>query len=62
MSTKPWNMQPGETPKAYQAFEVYRDLGAERSVERAASSLSKTRQNLSIWAQRFDWSTRFRSF
>ena len=62
VTAKPWNMQPGETPKAYQAFEVYRDLGAERSVERAASALSKTRQNLVIWASRFDWAARVRAY
>lgn len=55
-------MRPDETAKAYQAFEVYRDLGPDRSLERAGAVLAKTRQTLDIWARRFDWPARVRAF
>ena len=58
----PWKMVDGESAKAYQAFEVYRDMGPGRSIERAASVLSKTRQNLVIWASRFNWQARVRAY
>lgn len=40
---KPWEQQPGETAKAYQAFCVYRDLGAGRSLSIAYESTGKGR-------------------
>ncbi|MBP9201104.1 MAG: hypothetical protein KBF47_13930 [Gemmatimonadales bacterium] len=64
MSTKPWNMQPGETAKAYQAFEVYRDLGAERSLEKAYRQLTtgSPLEVLKQWSSRHDWQARVRAF
>lgn len=32
---QPWEQQPGETPKAYQAFCVYRDMGTKRTLDGA---------------------------
>lgn len=32
----PWEQQPGETDRAYRAFVVYRDMGANRSLRLAA--------------------------
>lgn len=57
---RPWNMRPDETAKAYQAFEVYRDMGPERSLERVGKALAKTRQALDGWSQRFEWTARAR--
>ena len=55
-------MRPDETAKAYQAFEIYRDLGPDRSLERAGAALAKSRQALDIWARRHDWQARVRAF
>lgn len=33
MSTFPWEKQEWETPKAYRAFELYRDLGPDRTLQ-----------------------------
>lgn len=62
MTARPWNMRPGETAKAYQAFEVYRDMGPDRSLERVGRALAKTRQSLDGWSTRFDWQARVRAF
>src|SRR5260370_1261316 len=34
----PWEQQPGETPRAYGAFCVYRDLGPRRTLAAAAAA------------------------
>lgn len=34
MERKDWERQPKESPRAYQYFEVYRDLGVSRSVSK----------------------------
>ena len=33
---QPWEVQPNETPRAFSAFIVYRDIGARRSLRKAA--------------------------
>ena len=61
---RPWNMRPDETSKAYQAFEVYRDLGAERSLEKAHRQLT-TGSPLDVlkqWSSKHDWQARVRAF
>lgn len=55
-------MLSSETAKAYQAFEVYRDLGAERSLERVAADRSKTVSVIRDWSAKHDWQARVRAF
>lgn len=52
---EPWERQQGETPKAYGAFQVYRDLGAERSLQKAAAKLGKSRGLLEDWSSKNYW-------
>jgi hypothetical protein len=50
--------QPGESAKAYRAFCCYRDLGAERSLAKAAETYYGSRKNLAqvgLWSRKFDW-------
>lgn len=61
MKTKeiePWDRQPGETTKAFEAFTVYRDLGYSRSIEKAANVLGKTRVTLEPWSRKYSWGKR----
>lgn len=57
----PWERQPGETPKQYEAFCVYRDLKkvsdptSKRSLELAGQVLGKTKANLEPWSSRNNW-------
>ncbi|MEZ0073567.1 hypothetical protein [Planotetraspora sp. GP83] len=36
----PWDKQPGESPKKYQQFVAYRDLGLTRTLTKAAETLT----------------------
>ena len=63
MSTlQPWDIQPGETVKAYRAFAIYRDLGEDRSLAELGRILGKARQNFDPWARDHHWSDRVRAF
>ena len=60
---KPWERQPGETAKAYDAFLHYRDLPAiDRSVEAAREGQYKDRKGTvrqwSGWSTRNGWVNR----
>lgn len=52
---EPWERQPEETPKAFEAFCVYRDLGPERSIAKAGKQLGKNRVTLEQWSSKYEW-------
>lgn len=58
---KPWDRQPNETQKAYEAFCVYRDLkdaadpAYKRSIARTGEKLGKSESLLERWSGRYDW-------
>ena len=51
-----WDRQPGETHKAYRAFEAYRALGADRTVVGAAKALGKG--SVTGWSGKWGWKER----
>lgn len=56
---------PNETTKAYNAFSVYRDLGPDRSLAKAAEIFYGARKNLAqlgLWSRRYDWVARARAY
>lgn len=66
MSTgHPWTMRPDESAKAFQAFEVYRDMGPGRSLERVVAGDNAVTSGLPVlrnWSSRHDWVARVRAF
>ena len=58
----PWERQPGETIKQFEAFCVYRDLGTRRSVSETARRLQKSRQLVARWDERNEWADRVRKY
>lgn len=52
---KPWEMQPGETAKAFEAFCVYRDMGASRSIAKVGQTLGKNTVTLEQWSIKNGW-------
>ncbi len=52
---KPWERQPDETTKPYEAFCVYRDMGIERSIRKVAERLSKSETLMARWSTKNNW-------
>ena len=50
-----WDRQPDETARAFEAFVVYRDLGANRSIRKTGEKLSKNCTTLAEWSSKYDW-------
>lgn len=55
---RPWDCQPGETSRAYEAFVTYRDLGPSRNVQRTANELGKNYTTVHGWSQKWSWAER----
>ena len=56
-----WGRQENESAKAFQAFELYRDMGPERSVTKVARTLGKSRMLIGRWSSQHDWQDRVRA-
>ncbi len=56
--TEPWDRQPGEGDEAWEAFVLYRDMGARRSQESVGGKLGKSRQLMSRWSAEHGWVAR----
>lgn len=58
-----WERQPKETPKSYQAFQVYRDMGlGTRSTTKVAAELGKCVGLIQRWSYQHDWVARVRAY
>ena len=61
-SRQPWDRMEGETHRAYSAFTAYRDIGCDRTIQKAADLLQKSGSVLRRWAVRFNWKNRAADF
>ena len=52
---KPWERQENETPKQYEAFCAYRDMGLERSLRLVAEKLNKSETLMGRWSGQNNW-------
>lgn len=57
-----WARMPEETPKAWEAFVTYRNLGPGRSIKKAAHLLGKARRTLDSWTSLYRWVQRARDW
>lgn len=55
---KPWERQPEETTKAFEAFCTYRDMGRERSLSKVAEKQQKSGSLIGRWSRENDWVNR----
>jgi hypothetical protein len=51
----PWDRQEGETAKAFEAFQIYRDIGPERSQRKVCQKLSKNTRTIADWSSKNNW-------
>lgn len=65
---EPWARQPGETPRAYSAFCIYRDLGLkERSLRETTRRYYEDKSRTSMarigrWSSKYNWVERCRAY
>ena len=55
VEAEPWERQPKESTQAFEAFAMYRDMGASRSIRKAAQNLNKAVTTLAEWSSRHEW-------
>ena len=53
-----WLRQPGETQKAFAAFQIFLDLGTTRTVTDVGYKIGKTRTQTSLWCSKYNWRER----
>ena len=53
--TKPWERQEGESAKAFEAFNVYLEMGADRSVRAVGQKCSKSVSLIMRWSATYGW-------
>ena len=58
----PWEQQPGESAKAFEAFAIYRDMGVERYVRKVTQRLNKSLTLIGKWSSRYNWPERARAY
>lgn len=54
-TNKPWDRLEDETAKAWEAFTLYRDMGANRSIRSVAEKLQKSETLIGRWSRTYDW-------
>ena len=52
---KPWERQTDETPKPFEAFCTYRDMGTDRSIRAVAAKLDKSETIIGRWSSKYHW-------
>lgn len=50
-----WERQPTESAQAFEAFAMYRDMGVNRSIRKAAQNLNKAVTTLAEWSSKHEW-------
>jgi hypothetical protein len=58
----PWERQPNESVRAYEAFKIYLDLGAQRSQVKVAEKLDKSSAIVARWSIRHAWRKRMEAW
>jgi hypothetical protein len=64
-ATQAWERQRGERVKAFRMFQIYRDLGPERSLAKLAEhggNLTPSRRQLQRWSSKYRWVERCRHY
>lgn len=57
-----WEQLPRESPKAFHAFRLYRDLMEKRTLAKVAETLGCSSTNVERWARKWAWTQRCYEF
>lgn len=57
-----WEIQPGETTRAYDRFRMYRDLGPSRTQKRAAELVGISGTQMADLSSKYRWVERVRAY
>ena len=60
--TKPWERQPKEGEKPYEAFVKYRDMGESRTLIAVADELHKSYTLIRRWKETWNWEERILAY
>jgi hypothetical protein len=58
LTPAPWERQPKESPEAWEAFALYRDMGVERSTAKVGRALGKSTDLMDRWSRNHSWVAR----
>ena len=58
----PFEQQPREGNKPYEAFRLYLDMGSERSLEAVRIKCGKSARLIQRWSGKFDWPGRVKAY
>jgi hypothetical protein len=56
-----FEQQPRETARAFEAFQVYLGMGADRSLARVGAKLGKNTVTIERWSAKFGWLNRVKA-
>lgn len=62
MKTNVWDRRENESIQAYEAFCLYRDMGADRSCVKVGQKLGKSATIITRWSFQHDWVARARAY
>lgn len=57
-----WDRQKGETVQAFEAFDLYCQLGDERSLAKVGQKLGKSTTLMERWSSQWNWVNRSRDY
>lgn len=58
----PWDRQESESDRSFEAFELYRTMGLQRSLTKVVNELGKSMTLIERWSQRDQWKMRVMAY
>ena len=58
----PWEQLPNEGVKPFEAFTVYRDMGIDRTLDKVAQQLKKSKTIIARWSTNYKWVDRIKAY
>ena len=59
---RPWERQKGESAQAFEAFSLYLEMGADRSIRAVAQECTKSVSLIRRWSSTYHWVERCRAW